>query len=146
MLRLFLDANIVASGLLFRGPESEILLAAERGAFTAVTTTYVLDQVRRVLIAKFGPLEADVISALRALPVEVVDPPTVSEIEDARALLRDPSDAPVLAAAWAAASDGLVTGDLDLHAVGRDAGIPILRAAGALRLLARSASSAPEQL
>lgn len=49
--------------------------------------------------------------------------------------LRDPDDAHVLACAVAVKADAIVTGDNDLLSLGSFEGIPIIRAADALKLL-----------
>jgi len=51
-VRLFLDANIIVSGIAFSGAESDLLLLAEQGVYEAVTSEYVMAQVERVLLGK----------------------------------------------------------------------------------------------
>jgi len=52
--------------------------------------------------------------------------------------LRDPDDAHALACAVAAQADAIVTGDKDLLVLGTFEGIPIIRAAEALKRLGLS--------
>ena len=134
-LRLFLDANVLVSGLLFRGPERELLLAATRGACEAVTSEYVLAQVRRVLVRKFGLPGEEVEQVLGAVGMSVCREPSLARLRRAEALLRDPEDAPVLAATWAAKADGLVTGDRDFWAAAPTLEVRLLKTREALALL-----------
>lgn len=132
--RFFLDANVLISGLLFRGPERELLLAAEAGLFQALTSDYVLREVERVLRDKFRlPAEA-VEEALETLPVQRTPDPADGIVAEAEAVLRDPADAPVLAAAWEAGVKALVTGDQDLLTV-EESRLQVLTAPAALDLL-----------
>lgn len=51
--------------------------------------------------------------------------------------LRDPDDAAVLACALAARAEAIVTGDADLHALGRYQGISILSATAVLAIITK---------
>jgi putative PIN family toxin of toxin-antitoxin system len=133
--RLFLDANILISGLVFDGPEFRLLCLLDAGSFEAVASDYVLGEVRRVLAKRFGLAAADVEQSLSGLRTEVARAPAPNLTAEAEAILRGPADAPVLAAAWQSAADALVTGDKDLHAARQDR-VPVARTAGALRMIA----------
>ena len=133
--RLLLDANVVVSGSLFGGLEAELLRGARAGLFVAVTTDYVLDEIRRVLHGKFGvPLSAAA-EVLSGLAPELVPEPPPAVLAVAERLLRDPRDIPILAAAIAAGVDGLVTGDKDLHTPEVKARILVLTTREALDLV-----------
>ncbi len=137
MLRLFLDTNIVISGLLFHGPEEALLLRAESGTFIAVVSPDVLQETVRVLAGKFGLPQARVDGALAALRFLEVVTPDADGVRRAERALRDADDAPILAAARVAHVEGLVTGDRDLHALGGDAGLRVLTTTEALDLIER---------
>ncbi len=125
---LFVDANVLVSAVLFHGPEERLVHLAHGGSVRLQTSAYVLEQVRRVLAVKFA-LPADrVDQAIDLLPVSVVPEAGESALARAHGLLRDPSDAPVLAAAWDCGAAVLVTGDRDLLDLGGNAGLPICRA------------------
>jgi len=141
--RLFLDANVLVSGIAFRGPEAELLGLAEQRRCEAVTCEYVLVQVERVLIRRLGLTEASVREALSCLPVRVVPDPPPSLVTRASVPLRDPTDAPVLAGAWEAQADALVSGDKDLLVLSAEqADLPVLRTRAALDLLRGIADNA----
>jgi predicted nucleic acid-binding protein len=101
--------------LAFEGAERALLRAHVLGAFVGVTSDYVLVQVRRVSVDKLARALEDVDRALAEFAFVVVDEGDRALLAETRTLLRDPTDAPVLAAALAAGVDGLVTGDKDLH-------------------------------
>ena len=71
-VRLFLDANIIVSGIAFSGPETDLLLLAEQGVYEALTSEYVMAQVERVLLGKLRLSEQLVRAAIAALPVRLV--------------------------------------------------------------------------
>jgi predicted nucleic acid-binding protein len=135
MLRLFVDANIIISAAVCRGPECRLLEAAGRGAFVAVTTRYVQGEARRALASKFGLSSRDAEEAVRVPGLEVAEEPDPSAVARAAEHLRDRNDAPVLAGAWAAQVDALVTGDKGFHTLKSSAGVWVLRAPDALKLL-----------
>ncbi len=140
MLRLFLDTNVIVSGLLFHGPEAELLLEAERGSYTAVLSVEVIAEARRVLRDKFRLPEREVDEAVQALTHELAPAPPREAVAAALRLLRDPADAPILASALHAAVSALVTGDRDLLDVAEPAAIAVMRAPEALALLADTGS------
>jgi predicted nucleic acid-binding protein len=95
----------------------------------------VLSECARVLATKLqAPLEV-VEEALAGLPVVTMSEPKDAAVAEARAVVRDAGDAPVLAAAWQAGVDALVTGDKDLHAAQQDR-VRVLRTNEALALVA----------
>jgi putative PIN family toxin of toxin-antitoxin system len=141
-VRLFLDANILISGLLFEGPEHRVLALADERRFVAVVTDHVLWEVRRLLVERFGLSASDAADAVGALCLDVAPDPDDGTVAEAERLLRDPEDAPVLAAAWEAGADALVTGDKDLHAAQQDR-VRVVRTAEALAWVA--SAQTPEQ-
>lgn len=117
-MRVVIDTNVIVSGLY--APHSvpgRVLDAGNTGAIELCAPQAVRDELKRVLaqVLGFSPLEVD--SALKALKVEWI-PEAVyrDKLPEARELLRDPDDAPVLACALAVGGD-IVSGDNDVHAV-----------------------------
>jgi len=119
----------------FRGPERWLLRLAARGDVTLLVSPYVLSESARVLSTKFATPHDVVAGSLAALPVGVVSEPEDVAVAEARIAVRHPEDAPVLAAAWSAETDALVTGDKDLHAAQQDR-IRVVRTAEALAWIA----------
>ncbi len=115
--KYFLDANIIISGLLWKGNERILLDLGEEGELVLMTSVYVIKEVEDVLREmKFNKNKVDeFIIYLRSF-IELKD----ATLEDVKRLwdaLKDKSDVPVLAAAIKAKST-LVTGDKELHSKG----------------------------
>ncbi len=121
-LRVVLDTNVLLSGIAYPGSVPGKLIAAWRhGALDLVLSSYILDELRRVLprLAHRHGLSADEIDDLidtLAIQADLVEPET---IDDPR--LTDVNDQPVLGtlitALRAGQADVLVTGDKALLAL-----------------------------
>jgi putative PIN family toxin of toxin-antitoxin system len=121
-LRAVLDTNVLLSGIAYPGSVPGKLIAAWRhGALDIVLSTYILDELRRVLpkLAHrhgLGPNEInDLIDAL-SIQAELVEPEAVNEPE-----LADANDQLVLgtliAALHGTQTEVLITGDKALLAL-----------------------------
>lgn len=121
-LRVVLDTNVLLSGIAYPASVPGKLIAAWRhGALDVVLSSYILDELRRVLpkLAHRHGLGAneidDLIDAL-SIQAELVEPETVDE-----PALADANDQPVLGTLIAALHSGqaevLITGDKGLLAL-----------------------------
>ncbi len=137
-MRVFLDANVLVSGIVFPGTEQAILRASFRGNHTFVTSEDVRREVLDTLQEKFPRLRAEAEEALSLLRTEVVPREAYMERLEGFPELRDRKDAHVLAAALASRCDAIVTGDRDLLVLGEVEGMRILRPADARKLIAAS--------
>ena len=137
-MKLVVDTNTLISGSLWQGPPARLLSAALAGQAQVFLSLPLLLELQETLQhPKFarrlaGRGETAETLAIRfraacheATPARITSP----------AALRDPDDAHVLACAVAAEADAIVTGDNDLLALGSFEGIPIIKAAEALKLL-----------
>ncbi len=121
-LRVVLDTNVLLSGIAYPASVPGKILAAWRhGSVDVLLSTYILDELRRVLprlTHRHGLTlaEIDDLVDVLSLQAEVIDPLPSMEAE-----LRDANDLPVLDTLVAAinTSDGdyLITGDKDLLAL-----------------------------
>lgn len=130
-MRAVLDTNVLISALLFGGSPGERLYSAVRGELRLVTSEVLLDELEGALERKFGWLRPQ-IRATRAeieMLAEVVRPPTVP------AVLRDPDDDHVLAAAVAGGVDLVISGDRDVLALCTYRGVDIVSPRTAAELL-----------
>lgn len=142
-LRAVVDTNVWVSGLLIpKSPPGRILRAIREGRLEPVASWELGREIAQVLarpkFRRYGVTEDDTREILLLLapflPSVEMDIP-----------IRDPKDAPVVAAAVAAGADAIVTGDRDLLGdpslrdwLG-DRGVEVLTPAEALRHLASQA-------
>ncbi len=134
-MKLFLDSNVIVSGIAFRGNAHAILVSAFTSKHRFVFSEDVHGEALQVLRGKFPRLRREaeeILSLIRAERVPRKD--YRSQLGEFPAL-RDPNDAHVLAAALVAECDLIVTGDQDLLSMGNVAGVRIVRPAEALRIL-----------
>ena len=110
MLRIVLDTNIAISGLIWRGPPHQLLVALAEDKFAAHTSyALVFELTRKLLGSKLGVelLKRDIsaqqlVMSYSAL-CEIVSPATLTH-----PICRDPDDDAVLACAKAAQADLIV--------------------------------------
>ena len=118
-LRVVLDTNVLLSGIAYPASVPRKIMAAWRhGSVDVLLSTYILDELRRVLprLARRHGLTAaeieDLVDAL-SIQAEVIEPLPGADPE-----LRDVDDQPVLGTLLAALktskADYLITGDNDL--------------------------------
>ena len=134
-MRVVLNTNIVISALLWRGKPYQLLETISHShELRLFASPALLEELADVLarpmatkrLALIGKTAAEVLADYQAV-VEVVEPSAVP-----RVVLRDVDDDQVIAAAFAAQADFIVSGDDDLLSVGRYQGISILTATQAL--------------
>jgi uncharacterized protein len=137
MLRIVLDTNIAISGLIWRGPPHQLLVALTEDQFTAYTSYALVSELTRKLLGtKLGRelLKRDIAAQQLVLSYsalcELVSPAAL-----AQGVSRDPDDDAVLACALAAQADLIVSGDQDLLVLQAFEGIAIVTAAQALERL-----------
>jgi len=135
-VRLFLDSNVLVSGIVFSGAERWILLATFRGEHTFVISQDVQREVLEVIQQKFPRRREEAKEVLALLRVEIVPGGAYERHSRDFPGLRDPKDAHVLAAAIVSRCDAVVTGDRDLVVLGEVEGVKILRPIQARRLMA----------
>jgi len=135
-VRLFLDSNVLVSGIVFSGAERWILLATFRGEHTFVISQDVQREVLEVIQQKFPRRREEAKEVLALLRVEIVPGGAYERHSRDFPGLRDPRDAHVLAAAIVSRCDAVVTGDRDLVVLGEVEGVKILRPIQARRLMA----------
>lgn len=113
--RIFIDTNVLISGLLFEGNEARILELALNGKVKLVISKQVIEEAKRALIEKFGLSAAlsEVVVEGWSKVAEIVEVPK----EEAKKFLEmlGEKDALVLAAAVNSNVGCLVTGDRSFH-------------------------------
>lgn len=136
-MRLVLDTNAAASGLLWQGNPGKLIDSAHTASVTLHTSAVLLAELRDVLSRKkfadllvargVTPTEIfEGYAALATVVVPAVIPPTISE---------DPDDDAVLACAVAAEADYVVSGDPRLLKLEQFRDIPIVTPGQAVQQL-----------
>jgi len=128
-LRVFLDSNVIFSGLhSSEGPSGVILEHFINGKLTVVISQQVLEEVVRTIKEKVPDALLALKRLLTSVPVEIVKNPTPAEIAHWAEKIH-PEDAAILAAAIAAQPDYFITGDkgfLKNHYIEQRSGLHIL--------------------
>ena len=132
MIVVTADTNIYISGLIFAGPPRQFLLEAVAGRFQLAISDALLEELTRVLRAKFSWSDAAVAETLSQLSGCTV---RVERTERFDVVHDDPDDNRVLECAAAAGSRFIVTGDADLLRLGSHGAIRILKVADFLKLV-----------
>lgn len=116
-IKVFLDANIILSGLLFNGNEATLLELGRIQAVTLITNQYVIEEVTNVLNRQdFHLQKSEVAKLIKILTtfVKVVENPSKEAIKNNLATLDDKKDIPVALGSECSEADYLVTGDKEL--------------------------------
>src|SRR3954454_19217357 len=107
MIRATLDTNIFVSALNFGGIPNNILKQLEAASFTLCSSQPITEEIRRILLTRFGWSEDDLIETLDPILslAEIVEPQTSITASP------DPDDNRILECAVESKSDIIVTGD-----------------------------------
>jgi putative PIN family toxin of toxin-antitoxin system len=118
--RVFLDTNILVSGVVFAGNERKLLDAIVDGKLAMVLSADVVDEANTVLERKFSKHAVLFPLFLRLVKHEKIPKKAYKSSEKLYAeLIGDEADVPILAAAAVSKADYLVTGDKELLALGQ---------------------------
>ena len=108
-MRVVIDTNIYLSALILPGSKPDIILRlAKEGKYSAYTSNFILDELRRILIAKFAydtRHTAKVVDEILKFAIVVAPKQKVGLIKEKA------DDNKILACAMEAKADYLVTGD-----------------------------------
>ena len=110
-MRGMLDTNVIISALLFPSAKMNAMMECVLMKHRLVLSSYVVDELKRVVRRKFPQKEAVIDKLLTMLSFEYAYTP--EEIEDGLFYIRDIKDYPVLYTAILEDVDVLVTGDRD---------------------------------
>lgn len=116
-LSIFVDANIIVSGLVFAGNEALLLKLGTTRACNLLTTSRVMAEVEQTLRAKEFRFAADKVAELLSIvnrSVRARDDVSEIELKKRYDRLNDKKDIHVLAAFEVLRCDILVTGDKEL--------------------------------
>lgn len=128
--RVFVDTNVLISGLLFRkGNEAVLLELADQGLVELVLSAHVVMEAREVFAGKFAERTQVLEEFLSGAKYRIAAEPTPAELEAAAKLVRDTNDAAILASIIESKPDVALTGDKDLLTDEIRAVAPICRCA-----------------
>lgn len=129
-VKFFIDANVLISGMVFRGNEFKLLLNLTPGKseHSFFTSEHVIDEITRVMVEKF-PKHVNLAKEFyNCLEIKVIPKDNylnkMKEIE----IIRDKHDKHVLACAFTSKCDVIVTGDRDLLSLKKYKRIQVLNA------------------
>lgn len=124
-MKVFLDTNVLVAAFATRGLCADVVRLT-LGAHEMAVSETVLTELDQKLAGKIGLPEREVRSIVAFVRQEAtVTPDAVPKVP-----VRDPKDAPILAAAMASGADVLVTGDRDLLELETPVGIRIVSPRG----------------
>jgi len=138
-MRLVLDTNIVASGLLWDGTPARIIDSAQAGAIEIYTSRILLAELTRILKrAKFAKVVAASGLGIEGLVLGYAELALIVEpLPIPPTIIADPDDDHVLACALAAQADLIVSGDKHLLDLGAFQNIEIITAAKYVEQIAK---------
>ena len=110
-MRVMLGTNVIISALLFPSAKMNAMMQCVLMKHRLVLSSYVVDELKRVVRRKFPQKEAVIDKLLTMLSFEYAYTP--EKVEDGLFYIRDIKDYPVLYTAILEDVDVLVTGDRD---------------------------------
>ncbi|MDG6219665.1 MAG: putative toxin-antitoxin system toxin component, PIN family [Candidatus Thermoplasmatota archaeon] len=132
-MRLFLDANILVSGIVFKGNEHDLLLKSNKVNF--ITSEDAIDETMRTIEKKLPEYTTLVVAFLNIIDLTIVKRKEYIKELHKYDLVRDKNDRHILAAATVSKSDYIVTGDKDLIVLKKYKNIDILKTQKMLSLI-----------
>ncbi|MFH0713025.1 MAG: putative toxin-antitoxin system toxin component, PIN family [Candidatus Micrarchaeota archaeon] len=124
-MRVFVDANTLISGIVFRGLEHEVLKLASKEKTELITSEDVINEVTAVLVRKFPRSSALFNEFIVSSRIQVIPRSSYLELISLQ-VVRDKKDQHVLAAALFSNCKYLVSGDKDLTTLKRYCEIEIV--------------------
>lgn len=113
MIRVFLDTNILLSGLMFNGPEHKVLQLARKKKIRLILSDYVVQEAKIIIGRKFPGHSTALKLLLNEMDYETSPIPTKEEVMSCQNVIRDKKDVPILVSALKASPDFFITGDKD---------------------------------
>ena len=124
-MKVFVDANTLISGIVFKGPEHEVLKLVIKNMAELITSEDVIGEVFEVVKRKFPEKTATLAEFLKLSGIKLILQKDYSGIIEEQEV-RDYEDKHVLAAAIESKCKFIVTGDKDLKILGKYKNIQII--------------------
>jgi len=132
-LRLFVDSNVLVSGMVFEGNEARFLDEAW-GEHELYTSADCLEEIIKVMAKKFPEYMELVENFIKTIGLNIVPRRDYTDDLDDYDRVRDKNDRHVLAAAIKAKCRYIITGDKDLLALKEEKQVDIINASRFLSL------------
>ena len=111
-LTLFLDSSVLISALNSPiGASAKILNLAKEQKITLIISPYIIDETKRVIQKKLPKLKAPLIELEKENLLKISKDPNIPKVKSALKIIKDPKDAPILAAAIKSKATFLITLD-----------------------------------
>ena len=133
VMRIFLDANVLVSGMIFKGKEHDLLIKGNRATF--ITSEDVVDETMKTIKQKFPESMGLADAFMKILDLTVIKRREYINKLHEHAVVRDKKDRHILAAAVISKSDYIVSGDVDLLILKTYRNIGIVKARKMLSLI-----------
>jgi putative PIN family toxin of toxin-antitoxin system len=124
-VKIVLDTNVLASGMLFAGPPQEILRAWSERRIELALSPEIEGEYRRVAARyrrQFPTVDLDVLLSLVLIEAELCRPTPLTE-----AVSAGPADDKFLACAITSEADAVISGDKHLLRVSGHRGVAVMR-------------------
>ncbi|MCK4309898.1 MAG: putative toxin-antitoxin system toxin component, PIN family, partial [Methanomicrobia archaeon] len=136
-MRIFIDANILISGIVFEGNEREFLKKSISKEIQLVSSEDAINEVSKIIEMKF-PEFLDVYRELLViLNIEIIPRKKYKDKIKSYTVIRDKNDRYILASATEGKCEYIVTGDKDLLVLIESENIKIVNARGIMENLTR---------
>lgn len=113
IIRVFIDTNILISGIIFKGNEHKILNLCIKKKINLLLSEYVIKEAHRVFSKKFPEHLYLLKNTLDILNYELIKIPKKEEIKKHTYLTKDITDLPIVISAINAKPDYFISGDKD---------------------------------
>ena len=114
--RVFIDANVLISGLVFPRWPHELLRHSLAGDFVLVLCLFVIAETQKRITNTFPNYLPEFEDFIKTSGVELVPSPSQKQVDQQQDLVRDKKDIPVALAAINAKGDYFVSNDKDFTA------------------------------
>lgn len=122
-MKVFFDTNVYVAEALLGGAAGRMLVATSRASWRIFSSSYVLDEIERVMVERLGfSRRFAFLTRRRAERRSTLVKPALSRHQ----VPGDPNDSPILRAALLAGADFLVTNDVHLLSLSPYEGLRIV--------------------
>jgi len=134
-MRIFIDANVLISGIVFEGNEREFLKKSISREIQLISSKDVINEVTKIIEMKFPEFLGVYRELLTILDIEIIPRKKYKDKIKSYTVIRDKNDRHILASATEGKCEYIVTGDKDLLVLIEYENIKIVNARGIMENL-----------